>query len=55
MPKPLIQADSLVADRAVMGIEIPTLKERSDPVGNTSDRLRLEDRGDCSAEDVGKP
>ena len=34
--------NSLVADRAAMGMERPTLKDRSDPVGKTSDLLRLE-------------
>ena len=37
-----LRNNSLVADRAAMGMERPTLKDRSDPVGKTSDLLRLE-------------
>ena len=49
-----ISEDSLVADKAAMGMERPTLKDRSDPVGKTSDLLRLERC--CSAEaDFGLP
>ena len=46
--------NSLVADRAAMGMERPTLKERSDPVGKTSDLLRLE-RCRNEEDDLGLP
>ena len=46
--------NSLVADRAAMGMERPTLKERSDPVGKTSDLLRLE-RCCNEEDDLGLP
>lgn len=42
--------NSLVADSAAMGMERPTLNDRSDPVGNTSDLLRLDDR--CCIDDA---
>ena len=44
--------NSLVADSAAMGMERPTLNDRSDPVGNTSDLLRRLDRCCCCIDDA---